>query len=91
MLIKDVTGDSVAPASIPLSVGVVVSNVATVIDVYKSQKQTKFAVTHRIITVTGAVHKPTLIHVPVGTSISECIELAGGASLADFKVILGDL
>ncbi len=89
MLIKDVTGDSVAPASIPLSVGVVVSNVATVIDVYKSQKQTKFAVTHRIITVTGAVHKPTLIHVPVGTSISECIELAGGASLADFKVILG--
>lgn len=89
MLIKDVTGDSVAPASIPLSVGVVVSNVATVIDVYKSQKQADFAVTHRIITVTGAVQNPTLIHVPVGTSIGECIELAGGASLADFKVILG--
>ncbi len=89
MLIKDVTGDSVAPVSIPLSVGVVVSNVATVIDVYKSQKQADFAVTHRIITVTGAVHNPTLIHVPVGTSIEDCIELAGGASLADFKVILG--
>ena len=89
MLIKDVTGDSVGPASIPLSVGVVVSNVATVIDVYRSQSQADFAVTHRIITVTGAVHKPTLIRVPVGTSIKTCIELAGGSLFSDFKVILG--
>lgn len=87
MLIKDVTGKSVPQASIPISVGVVVSNVATVIDVYNSTKGK--SVTRRVITVTGAVKSPTLINVPIGTSIQQCVDLAGGTALSDYKVILG--
>lgn len=84
MLLREVSGVTLVPGQIPLSAGIVVTNVATVLDVFK-----KTPVTHRLVTVTGAVKNPTLIRVPVGTSIEACIELAGGAIPKAFKVILG--
>jgi len=84
MLLREVSGVTLMPGQIPLSAGIVVTNVATVIDVEREKP-----VTHRLVTVTGAVKNPTLIRVPVGTTIKACVELAGGASVSDFKVILG--
>lgn len=84
MLLREVSGVTLIPGQIPLSAGIVVTNVATVIDV-----EHEMPVTHRLVTVTGAVKTPTLIRVPVGTSIKVCLELAGGASVSDYKVILG--
>lgn len=84
MLLKEVLGVTLVPGSIPLSQGAVVSNVATVLDVFS-----KAAVTHRLVTVTGAVKRPLLLKVPIGTSISACIEKAGGATLKPYGVILG--
>lgn len=84
MLVREVAGVTILPTQIPLSKGIVVTNVATVLDVMSEKP-----VTHRVITVTGEVNSPTLIKVPVGTSIKECLELAGGPKIEGFKVILG--
>lgn len=87
MLIREILGKTVPPGGIPLNVGAVVSNVATLLDVGKALKG--IPVTERIITVTGAVKQPTLIKVPVGTTIKECIDLAGGPTPSQFSVIMG--
>ncbi len=84
MLLREVAGVTLLPGQIPLSAGIVVTNVATVIDVDRQKP-----VTHRLVTVTGAVSNPTLIRVPVGTHLKACIELAGGATVPKFKVIQG--
>lgn len=84
MLLREVAGVTLIPGQIPLSVGVVVTNVATVIDINR-----KKPVTHRLVTVAGAVKNPTLIRVPVGTHLKDCIKLAGGATVPEFKVIQG--
>ncbi|GAB6106650.1 4Fe-4S dicluster domain-containing protein [Fusibacter bizertensis] len=87
MLVREILEVSIPPGGIPLAVGAVVSNVATLLDIEKSIRN--IPVTSRVITVTGAVKTPTLISVPIGTSIKECLELAGDALPARYAVILG--
>ena len=42
-----------------------------------------------VITVTGEVKAPTVLCVPIGTSFSECIALAGGAKEKEYFVVAG--
>jgi Na+-translocating ferredoxin:NAD+ oxidoreductase RnfC subunit len=46
-------------------------------------------VTHKYLTVAGAVETPVTLRVPVGITIGEVIEAAGGPTVADFGVLLG--
>ena len=87
MLVKEAIDKIVPPAGIPLNVDTVVTNICTLLDI--SNAMSDKPVTSRVITVTGAVKKPTLIEVPIGTSIRECIELAGGVGIKDYTVIMG--
>ncbi len=87
LLVQEICGKSIPPTGIPLDVGVVVSNVATLLDVKNALEQKP--VISRTITVTGAVKEPTLIEVPIGTSISECLNLAGGVTTTNYTVLLG--
>lgn len=87
MLVYDVTGRTVPPGGIPLATGVVVSNVNTIYNIFEASIGRP--VTSRYITVTGEVRKPALVKAPLGTSVSECIEAAGGTCLREFKVIMG--
>lgn len=87
MLIRELLNVSVPPGGIPLSVGAVVINVATLLDIQNAIKG--LSVTERVITITGAVQNPTMIRVPIGTSIHECLELAGGVIPKAYTVILG--
>ncbi|GAU75883.1 4Fe-4S dicluster domain-containing protein [Fusibacter sp. 3D3] len=87
MLVKEILNLSIPPGGIPLAVGAVVSNVATLLDIEKSIQNVP--VTSRVITVTGAVKTPTLIKVPIGTSIKACLDLAGGVLPTLYAVILG--
>lgn len=82
------TGRRVPPAALPMSVGVVVSNVQTLINVASAVEQEQ-AVTHRVLTVNGAVHRPMTLSVPVGTALREVLALAGGATLANPAYING--
>lgn len=74
------TGRRVPPAQIPISIGVVVNNVQTLINLAKAIDE-QHPVTHRTLTINGAVNKPVTVTVPLGTKIRELIELAGGCTV----------
>lgn len=76
-MVYEVTGRVVPPAGIPLDVGCVVSNVATMLGISDAMEGKPF--TEKYLTVTGEVRNPSVLHVPVGTSFEACIALAGGA------------
>ncbi|MEG1390825.1 MAG: 4Fe-4S dicluster domain-containing protein [Angelakisella sp.] len=87
VIVCEVTGRVVPPAGIPLDVGCVVSNVATMVAVYDAMQGIPF--THKYLTVTGAVKNPTIMRVPVGTPINDCIALAGGADCTRYIILSG--
>ncbi|SHI12113.1 Na+-translocating ferredoxin:NAD+ oxidoreductase RNF, RnfC subunit [Desulfosporosinus lacus DSM 15449] len=70
------TGRRVPPGGIPLNIGVVVNNVQTLINVAYAVEGKP--VTTRTLTLTGAVKKPITVTVPIGTSLRDVLELAGG-------------
>ena len=86
-IVYEVTGRVVPPAAIPLSVGCVVSNVATIYGIGDAFEGEPF--TRKFLTVTGEVAHPTILRVPVGTPVSECIALAGGTHLSRYIVVNG--
>ena len=87
VLVHEVTGRTVPPAGIPVMVGAVVDNAATVLAVADAMEGKPL--THKYLTVTGEVASPTVLHVPVGTSFARCIELAGGALAEDYFIVAG--
>ncbi|ENO85522.1 SLBB domain-containing protein [Thauera linaloolentis] len=74
------TGRRVPPGGIPLNIGVVVNNVQTLINVARAVDHDR-PVTHRDITVTGAVRQPVTVTLPLGTPLREALALAGGLSI----------
>lgn len=83
----EATGKTVPPGGIPLMVGVVVISVSTAVNIAAAVAGTP--VTRRLVTVAGKVGEPVLLDVPVGTSVADCIAAAGGATIADYRVIMG--
>ena len=87
VLVREVLGKTVPERGIPLQVGAVVSNVETLLNVAYAMEG--IPVTHRYLTVTGAVKKTMVVKVPVGTAVSAVLDFAGGSAIADFKVVDG--
>jgi Na+-translocating ferredoxin:NAD+ oxidoreductase RnfC subunit len=87
MLIKDLLGLTVPEGGIPPQVGVLVSNVGTIISIYSASKG--IPLTKRFVTVTGAVKKPYTAEVPIGTSFEFLIDLAGGTEIENYKILKG--
>nr|WP_315020358.1 4Fe-4S dicluster domain-containing protein [uncultured Aminipila sp.] len=85
-LVQLVTGRSVPERGLPLDVGVVVSNVGTMLNVYQALKGNP--VTDKYLSVVGEVAKPIMLHVPLGTTLQECINQAG-PTLAEYDIIVG--
>ncbi len=88
VLVYEVMGRVVPEGGIPLQVGAVVCNVETLINIARAVDEGE-SVTERYLTVTGEVSRPLIIKVPIGVSIGELIDLAGGVTVDDFKVVLG--
>nr|WP_325196580.1 4Fe-4S dicluster domain-containing protein [uncultured Oscillibacter sp.] len=86
-LVLEVTGRTVPPAGIPLDAGAVVSNAATMSAIYDAVQGEAF--TQKYLTVTGEVANPTILRVPIGTPLMECVEAAGGTSLRDYRILCG--
>jgi len=84
ILVHLVTGRVIPPGGLPKDVDAVVSNVETLINIGLDRP-----VTHKYLTVAGAVETPVTLRVPVGITIGEVIEAAGGPTVADFGVLLG--
>jgi len=86
-LVCDVLGKIVPESGIPIDIGVVVQNVGTLINIYRASKGQP--VTHRWLTITGAVREPRTIIAPVGTPVGDAIAAAGGPTVAPYAVIDG--
>ncbi len=87
ILVREVTGRSVPPLGIPLHVGVVVANVATLVHVDEAMQGK--AITMKTITVTGAVRSPSVLTAPIGTSLKDCLAACGGSLVAQPAYIIG--
>lgn len=87
VLVHEITGRIVPEGGIPLNVGVVVTNVETLVNI--TQALEGKPVIEKYVTVTGAVRRPMTVKVPVGLSIGEVIAIAGGAYIGEYAVIDG--
>ena len=87
ILIKEVTGKTVDPGKLPISVGVTVCNVESVYNIYRAMKGQP--VTDKYVTVAGEVAHPMTLCVPIGTKISELIAAAGGETVENAEYING--
>ncbi len=77
ILVHMVTGRVIPPGGLPKDVDALVANVETLMNIGLDQP-----VTHKYLTVAGAVANPVTLRVPVGISIGEVIAAAGGATVA---------
>ena len=87
ILVYEITGKTVPEGGIPIDVGAVVTNVGTLKNTYFALAGTP--VTDKYVSVLGEVNLPSIIKVPIGTSVGKCIEAAGGSSLEQYSIILG--
>jgi len=89
MLIKAVTGREVPSGKLPLDVGVIVQNaasVATIAEVF----ETGMPLVERIVTVTGqGIRKPSNLIVPVGTKLGDLITACGGMTDDAREIVFG--
>ena len=83
-LVYETTGRIIAPGGLPISVGVVVMNVETILNIVQNGP-----VIAKYLTVAGAVKEPKTIRVPLGITLREAIDFAGGVSVEPFCVISG--
>jgi electron transport complex protein RnfC len=88
-LIDACIGRQVPSGALPIEVGAVVDNVATIYAVYEAVQKNKPLIS-RVMTVTGKnVVKPGNYSVRFGTPIEEVIALAGGVPADTGKIIGG--
>ena len=88
-LIDACIGRQVPSGALPIEVGAVVDNVATIYAVYEAVQKNK-PIISRVMTVTGKnVTKPGNYCVRFGTPIEEVIALAGGVPVDTGKIIGG--
>jgi Na+-translocating ferredoxin:NAD+ oxidoreductase RnfC subunit len=84
ILVHSVTGKVIPPGGLPKDVDAAVSNVETLMNIGLDRP-----VTHKYLTVAGAVATPVTLRVPIGITIGEVIEAAGGTTVPEFGVLLG--
>jgi len=70
-------------------VGVVVNNVETFVNIAAAHDGKPL--THKMLTIAGAVNSPATLRVPIGTTFRECIEFAGGLATDDPVLVIGGL
>lgn len=87
VLVHEALGRTVPERGLPLQVGAVVSNVETLYNVARALDG--HPVTDRFLTVAGEVRHPMVVKVPVGTPVSDVIAFAGGATIAEYRVVDG--
>lgn len=88
VLVYEVTGKLVPAGGIPLAAGAVVNNVETLMNVALALDGVP--VTRKFVTVAGEVNRPATYRVPIGMSLAELLELAGGVRAeysGDFEVL----
>ena len=84
LLVYDAVGRIIPPGGLPKDVDAVVVNVETLVNIGLDEP-----VTHKYLTIGGAVSAPVTLRVPIGISIGEVVARAGGATVDAFDVLMG--
>ncbi len=84
-LVYAVTGKLIPPQGLPLDIGCVVNNVETLYNIYNATQDNP--VTHTFMTITGLVKTPVTTWVPIGLSVREALEVAGGVTSDSIAVM----
>ena len=88
-LIKSILDKDVPMGGIPPQIGVLVINVATCAAVAEAVVLGN-PLTHRVVTVSGkGIANPGNFYVPIGTPVSQLIELCGGLTDNAAKIVMG--
>jgi Na+-translocating ferredoxin:NAD+ oxidoreductase RnfC subunit len=87
VLVYDVTGKVVPEGGLPIMVGAVVQNIETLYNIGLALKGTP--VTEKYITVIGEVPHPMTVKVPVGITLRQVLDLAGGTISPDPTILNG--
>ena len=95
VLVYEATGRLVPETGLPLNVGCLVQNIQTLFNIARAAKGA--AVTHRLLTVAGAVSRPVTLWAPLGTPIRDVLGWAGGVQPApwsertvdDYAIVIG--
>lgn len=88
VLIYEATGRVVRPGGLPVEEGVAVMNVETVFNIYKALHLQE-PVVEKLVSVVAEVKNPVTLAVPIGTSIRETVEMAGGAAIEEPVYLVG--
>ena len=94
-LIYQTLGRVVTPGQLPISVGVIVYNVETLINISRAAHRGE-GVTYKWLTVGGAVKEPAVVCVPIGAPVSKLfsylgIEVPEGYSIVEGGPSMGKL
>lgn len=87
VLVHELTGRVVPEMGIPISVGCVVVNAETALNIYHASMGVP--VTEKYITVAGDIPKRLTVKVPVGTPVIDVLKLSGIENFDDYTVIDG--
>lgn len=88
VLIYEVTGKVVNPGGLPIQSGVAVFNVETVYNVYRAIKKNT-PVVDKLVSVVAEVKNPVTVRVPIGCTIEEVVQMAGGVTTKDAVYFVG--
>jgi Na+-translocating ferredoxin:NAD+ oxidoreductase RnfC subunit len=84
ILVHDTTGKVIPPGGLPKDVDTVTMNVETLVNIGLDRP-----VTHKYLTVAGAVKTPVTLRVPVGLTLREAVEAAGGPTDSPVAYLVG--
>lgn len=87
VLVHEVLGRIVPEGGIPLNIDSVVINVETLFNIVAACQDSPVVTTY--VTISGEVREPLTLGVPVGTPIMSLLDLAGGATIPDYRIIEG--
>ena len=88
-LVYAATGRLIPAGGIPLNVGCVVNNVETLYNVDRAAQGEP--VTHKFVSISGAVKQPVSFWTPIGTSFADLLACAGGPSVPEFGVFISGM
>jgi Na+-translocating ferredoxin:NAD+ oxidoreductase RnfC subunit len=88
VLTYEILGKIISKGAIPIEHKAIVINLETLFNIYR-MKYANAVVTHSYVTVAGEVKLPATYRVPIGTSVTNLIQLTGGAKIDDYEVVIG--
>lgn len=88
ILVYEATGKVVPQGKVPITVGCVVMNTETVLNIYNAINRQE-NVTYKYITIAGEIKKPCTVKVPIGITVKELLDMAGGITREDTSLIMG--